>query len=285
MLTTKRALVLAGGGVAGIAWETGLLTGLQDEDPGLSRSILAAATTFVGTSAGSTVAAQLAGGTPLEELFGRQVSPESAELNVEVDMSELMAMMSGAMSAATSPEEIRRMIGKVAVDAKTVPPVVRRAAIDARLPVKDWTSQPLLIPAVEIETGDLRVFDRASGVGLVDAVAASCAVPAVWPPVDIDGRLYMDGGTRSVSNADLAAGAEFVLILVPGPAASPMGPAIADAELAALAPARIHSVFADEASIQAIGINPLDPGTRPAAARAGRDQGRRIAPQISEFWS
>ncbi len=277
--------MLAGGGVAGIAWETGLLTGLQDEDPGLSRSILAAATTFVGTSAGSTVAAQLAGGTPLEELFGRQVSPESAELNVEVDMSELMAMMSGAMSAATSPEEVRRMIGKVAVDAKTVPPVVRRAAIDARLPVKDWTSQPLLIPAVEIETGDLRVFDRASGVGLVDAVAASCAVPAVWPPVDIDGRLYMDGGTRSVSNADLAAGAEFVLILVPGPAASPMGPAIADAELAALAPARIHSVFADEASIQAIGINPLDPGTRPAAARAGRDQGRRIAPQISEFWS
>ena len=277
--------MLAGGGVAGIAWETGLLTGLQDEDPGLSRSILAAATTFVGTSAGSTVAAQLAGGTPLEELFGQQVSSESAELNVEVDMSELMAMMSGAMSAATSPEEIRRMIGKVAVDAKTVPPVVRRAAIDARLPVKDWTSQPLLIPAVEIETGDLRVFDRASGVGLVDAVAASCAVPAVWPPVDIDGRLYMDGGTRSVSNADLAAGAEFVLILVPGPAASPMGPAIADAELAALAPARIHSVFADEASIQAIGINPLDSGTRPAAARAGRDQGRRIASQISEFWS
>ncbi|WP_211368054.1 patatin-like phospholipase family protein [Microbacterium rhizomatis] len=282
---TKRALVLAGGGVAGIAWETGVLTGLQDEQPGLIESILSATTTFIGTSAGSTVAAQLAGGTPLPELFDRQVSPESAELSVDFDMPKLVALLTGAMDGASSPEEVRRRIGRIAADTDTVAPAARRAAIDARLPVKEWTAQPLLIPAVELETGALRVFDRDSSVGLVDAVAASCAVPGVWPPVDIDGTSYIDGGTRTSANADLAAGADTVLIIVPSAAITAMGPAISDAELAALAPGRVHTIFADDASIEAIGINPLDPATRPAAARAGRDQGRSIASEIAAFWN
>lgn len=284
MLTTNRALVLAGGGVAGIAWETGVLAGLQDEEPALIERIVSAATTFIGTSAGSTVAAQLAGGTSLQELFDLQVSPDSAELNVDFDMQRMMAIMGGAIAGASSPEEIRRRIGRAAVEAETVSPAARRAAIDARLPVKEWTAQPLLIAAVEVATGDLRVFDRTSGVSLVDAVAASCAVPGVWPPVDIDGTLYIDGGTRTVANADLAAGAEAVLILVPGAATSAMGPAIGDTELEALAPAKVHTVFADDASIDAIGVAPLDPATRPGAARAGRDQGRRIAAQVRDFW-
>lgn len=279
------ALVLAGGGVAGIAWETGVLSGLQDVEPALVDDILAATTTFVGTSAGSTVAAQLAGGTPLSELFDRQVSSETAELNPHVDLNELMAVFAGAMGESASPEETRRRIGAIALAAQTVPPEARLAAIDARLPVKEWGTHPLLIPAIDTATGDLRIFDRTSGVTLVDAVAASCAVPGVWPPVEIEGKLYMDGGMRTVANADLAAGAERVLILVPGPEQSPMGPALTPAELAALEPARIHSIFADDASLAAIGVNPLDPSTRPAAARAGREVGRRVAPQVAEFWS
>lgn len=54
----KRALVLAGGGVAGIAWELGVLRGIQDTDPDL-QSRLTAADIVVGTSAGSAVAAQI----------------------------------------------------------------------------------------------------------------------------------------------------------------------------------------------------------------------------------
>jgi len=95
----------------------------------------------------------------------------------------------------------------------------------------------------------------------------------------------MDGGTRTGANADLAAGAGKVLILVPGPEESPMGAALPAAELAALEPARIHAIFADDASLAAIGVNPLDPSTRPAAARAGREVGRRAAAQVAEFWS
>lgn len=281
---TSGALVLAGGGVAGIAWETGVLLGLQDAEPAFADSLLSAETTFIGTSAGSTVAAQLAGGTSLSELFERQIAEETAEIDPEVDMQKLLAIFGGAMTDVSSPEEERRRIGAVALAARTVPPEARLAAVDARLPVKTWGAHPLLIPAVDTATGDLRVFDRASGVSLVDAVAASCAVPGVWPPVEIDGTLYMDGGTRTAANADLAAGAERVLILVPGPEESPMGAALPAAELAALEPARVHALFADDASLEAIGVSPLDPSTRPASARAGRELGRRVASQLAAFW-
>ncbi|OJX75779.1 MAG: hypothetical protein BGO91_19535 [Leifsonia sp. 71-9] len=281
---TSGALVLAGGGVAGIAWETGVLLGLQDAEPAFADSLLSAETTFIGTSAGSTVAAQLAGGTALSALFERQIAEETAEIDPKVDMQKLLAIFGGAMTDVSSPEEARRRIGAVALAARTVPPEARLAAVDARLPVKAWGAHPLLIPAVDTATGDLRVFDRASGVSLVDAVAASCAVPGVWPPVEIDGTLYMDGGTRTAANADLAAGAERVLILVPGPEESPMGAALPAAELAALEPARVHALFADDASLEAIGVNPLDPSTRPASARAGRELGRRVASQVAAFW-
>ena len=284
MSMTKSALVLAGGGVAGIAWETGVLLGLQDEQPDLMSEILSPETTFVGTSAGSTVAAQLAGGTPLQQLFELQTSPQTAELQVDFDMRELMAMMSEAVAGASSPEELRQRIGAVALTTDTVPAAARRAAIDARLVNKEWTTHPLLIPAIDTATGELRIFDRNSGVNLVDAVAASCAVPGIWPPVEIEGRFYMDGGMRTGANADLAAGAERILILVPGPMQGPMGPALTEAELAALAPGRVHAVFADDASVAAIGINPLDPATRPGAARAGRHLGRRVAAEIATFW-
>lgn len=284
-MSTSGALVLAGGGVAGIAWETGVLLGLQDVEPAMVDEILSAETTFVGTSAGSTVAAQLAGGTPLRELFDRQVSAETAELNPDVDLSDLMQRFAGVMGGSASPEETRRQIGVLALAAETVAPDARLAAVDARLPVKEWGMHPLRIPAIDTATGELRIFDRRSGVALVDAVAASCAVPGVWPPVEIEGKRYMDGGMRSLANADLAAGADRVLILVPGPEESPMGPALQPAELAALEPARIHAIFADDASLAAIGLNPLDPSTRPPAARAGREVGRRAAPQVAKLWS
>jgi NTE family protein len=75
--------------------------------------------------------------------------------------------------------------------------------------VRDWPDRALLITAVdEPRPASFRVFDRAAGVPLVRAVAASCAVPGVWPPVTIDGRRNMDGGIRSAANADLAAGCE-----------------------------------------------------------------------------
>jgi NTE family protein len=281
---TNGALVLAGGGVAGIAWETGVLLGIQDEQAATAASILSAPTALIGTSAGAAVAAQLATGASLEELFAAQLADETAELFVEIDLASFGATMADAMAGATSPEEVRRRLGAMAIDADTPSSEARREVIEARLAVKTWGDRSLRLTAVDAETGELRIFDRNSGVNLVDAVMASCAVPGIWPVVEIDGRRYMDGGMRSGSNADLAAGADPVLIITPSTEQTPMGAAVPPTELDALAPARVHVVYADAASVASFGANPLDPAARRPAALAGREVGRRVASQIAAFW-
>ena len=277
-------MVFAGGGLAGIAWETGVLRGIQQREPAAYERIVDATTTFVGTSAGSAVAAQVAGGTAVDTLFDAQLSDDTAEIAVEIDVTEFMALMASALGGATSPEESRRGLGAMAMNARTVTPAERLAAIDARLPVKAWPAQHLFITAVDAESGELRVFNRDSGVDLVHAVAASCAVPGVWPTVEIEGHNYMDGGMRSIANADLAAGADPILILVPGLADGPSGAVMPQSELDALAPARIHVVYADAESIAAFGSNPLDPAVRRPAALAGFALGQQVAAEVAAFW-
>jgi NTE family protein len=89
---------------------------------------------------------------------------------------------------------------------------------------------------------------------------------------------------RSIANADLAAGCDPVVIIAPMDEAN--GPvAIPETELAALRPARVRVIYADPASLAAFGSNPLDPATRASSARAGRQQGRRIAADLVAFLS
>jgi NTE family protein len=282
---TNGALVLSGGGVAGIAWETAVLLGIQDAQPATAASILSAPTALVGTSAGAAVAAQIAAGTPLEQLFAAQLADETGELFVELDLAAFGAAMAGAMAGASSPDEVRRRLGAMALAADTPSTAARRAVIEARLVVQTWGDRSLRLTAVDAETGELRVFDRNSGVSLVDAVMASCAVPGIWPVVEIDGHRYMDGGMRSGSNADLAAGADPVLIITPSTEQTPMGPAVPTSEFDALAPARVHVIYADAASIASFGTNPLDPASRKPAALAGRALGRSVAGEIAAFWA
>jgi NTE family protein len=281
---TNGALVLAGGGVAGIAWETGVLLGIQDTEPAAAGRLIGGPTALVGTSAGAAVAAQLAGGTSLRELYDAQLADDTAELFVEIDLASFGAMMAGALAQATSPEDARRRMGAIALAAETPSVAARRAVIEARLPIRTWGERSLRLTAVDAETGDLRIFDRESGIDLVDAVMASCAVPGVWPTVEFDGHRYMDGGMRSVSNADIAAGADPVLIITPSTEETPMGPAVPQTELDALAPARVLVVYADATSIGAFGTNPLDPASRKPAAIAGREVGRRVAAEVAAFW-
>jgi NTE family protein len=99
MFDMKNALVLAGGGVAGIAWELGVLRGLQDADPELAARVLAA-DLVVGTSAGSAVAAQITSGVPLGDLYDRQLSAASGELEVDLDMEDLLARFTAATADA-----------------------------------------------------------------------------------------------------------------------------------------------------------------------------------------
>ncbi|PZA21849.1 patatin-like phospholipase family protein [Modestobacter versicolor] len=278
------ALVLAGGGVAGIAWELGVLRGLADADPALADRVLAA-DLVVGTSAGSAVAAQVTSGVPLDELYAAQLRPETAEIEVDVDLPALVASINAAMAGATGPEDAGRRIGALALAAPTTDPAPRLAAIDARLPVKTWPERRLLVAAVDARSGELAVLTRDSGVALVDAVAASCAVPGVWPPVVVDGRPLIDGGTRSMANSDLASGAGRVLVVLPALEGAPaLWGSSLDAELAALAPSAVHVVYADQASIDAFGTNALSPATRAASAQAGRAVGAAHAEAVAALW-
>lgn len=279
----KRALVLAGGGVAGIAWELGVLRGLQDADPDLADRVIAA-DLIVGTSAGSAVAAQITSGTPLADLYDRQLDEASAEIEVELDMEELFARFTAATAGVTSLDEALRAIGALALRTKTVAEEPRLAAVAARLPVPTWPDRAVLVPAVDAETGETVVFTKDSGVALVDAVAASCAVPGVWPPVTIGGRRYIDGGVRSGTNADLAAGSDRVLVIVPSLPDQPDPFHRLDEEIERLKPAAVLVVYADAASAAAFGRNPLSPATRPPAARAGRKVGLSHAAEVAAFW-
>ncbi|GLY40819.1 patatin [Amycolatopsis sp. NBRC 101858] len=271
-----QGLVLGGGGVAGVAWTTGLLTGLAESGQDLTGADL-----LVGTSAGSVVAAQVTSGTPLPELFARQADParQTPEIPAEIDFEKFAADFGGAVTGSTSPAEIRRAVGRLALAAETVPEADRRVVIEARLPVHEWPEQRLVIVAVDAETGEPRRFDRASGVSLVDAVAASCAVPGVWPAVTIGGRRYVDGGVRSAENADYATGCTRVTVVSPLGVDAPLPmekPLLAVLDDLRAAGAEVALITPDEASVAAIGENPLDPATRTPAAEAGRAQGAAL---------
>lgn len=281
----ERALVLAGGGVTGVAWELGVLVGLHDG--GLDAR---AADRIVGTSAGSVVGALVGSGVDFETLFAGQLVPpeQSAERAGAIDTEAMMAAFARLMTAGpVSGDALRARIGQWALGAMAIPEEERRAIIAARLPIQEWPARSeLKIVAVDVETGVPRIFDRDSGVALVDAVAASCAVPGVWPPVSIEGQRYMDGGMRSTTNADLAEGYARILLLCPlglanmGPLGNP-AEEVAELERAGSA---VHVVTPDTASVQAIGPNVLDPAYRAGATRAGRAQGQALADSLRSFW-
>jgi NTE family protein len=280
---TTRALVLGGGGVAGIAWELGILLGIADESPAAAQALLES-DVLLGTSAGSAVAAQLGSGLPLTELFARQVDEASTEIDPGVGIDELSELfLAAASDPAATLTQRRQRIGAVALAAETVAEPVRREVIAHRLPSHGWPQRALRITAIDVDTGELRQFDRCSGVDLIDAVAASCAVPGAWPPVTMADRRYMDGGVGSAINLHLAEDCAEAVVLVPAgeSSPSPFG-AGAATELGEFGGAAL-GVFADDESLAAFGPNPLDPNCRPASARAGRAQGRRVAATVAGF--
>jgi len=275
--------VLGGGGVAGIAWETGILLGIADESPAVARALLDS-DVLLGTSAGSAVGAQIGSDVSLADLFARQVGEKSAEIDPGVGIEVIMDLFLAALSDPdTTLLQKRQRIGAVALTAETVAGPVRRDVIAQRLPSHVWPDRVLRITAIDIATGELVVLDRDSGVDLVDAVAASCAVPGAWPPVTIGDRRYMDGGIGSTINLDVADDCALAVVLVPAgestPSAFGAGPAT---EIAGFGGAA-QGVFADEESLAAYGSNALDPRCRLPSAHAGRAQGRREAAALAGF--
>ncbi|MEU7955385.1 patatin-like phospholipase family protein [Micromonospora chalcea] len=274
-----RALVLGGGGVTGVAWELGLLAGLAGHGLRLDEAEL-----VVGTSAGSVVGAQVRSGTPVTQLYEAQLRPPREEVPARLGTGVLLRW-AWAGGRGRDAARARARIGAMALSARTPSEQSRRAVIAARLPSSDWPAARLLVTAVDAASGEFVVFDADSGVPLVDAVGASCAVPGVWPPVTIGDRRFVDGGVRSPVNADLAAGCERVVVLAPTRAAvGPMPRLSAQVTALRAAGARVAVVSPDRAARTAIGRNVLDPARRAASARAGFAQADTVADEVAGVW-
>jgi NTE family protein len=282
MSDQRTALVLGGGGITGIAWEIGLLAGLAEAGTDLSGADL-----VVGTSAGSVVGARLATGEQLDAMYARQLEPATGERAFRLNRATLAQFGWAMLRSRGRDVEFRRRIGALALAAEkaglTPSEQERLDVFGAILSGKDWPERDLTITAVDAETGEFTPFDKTSGVPLLCAVAASCAVPGVYPPVTIDGRRYVDGGMRSAANADLAQGYDRLVVLAPIPRG--FGPmASVDAQVTGMV-SRVAVVSPDQDSRTAIGRNVLDPAARAPSARAGRAQAARVAERIAEVWT
>lgn len=279
-----RAIVLGGGGVAGIAWELGVLSALED-----AGADLGAADLVVGTSAGSVVGTFVRAGG-VRGAYEQQIAPlpTSYEEPGVIDGEAIQQQIGQVLAGATSEQDGRARLGQAAQQVTTGQSDDERAAtFSETLPATSWPDRPLAITTVDATDGTFRVLTAADGVPLPRAVAASCSVPFVWSPVGIAGRPYIDGGMRSATNADVAAGYERVLVIACGPEApSPLGPWL-DQSVEALRAggSSVEVVIADSASTRAFGANSLSLSTQRPSAEAGRAQASAIADRIAEFWA
>jgi NTE family protein len=289
----ERALVLGGGGSTGNAWLIGVIAGLFDAGLDVTEADL-----IIGTSAGSTTAAQITSAAPTELLAAILAAAPQQRTGPVTDgrrgaigpVTDHMARTGAIIAAAEDAADMRRRMGAGALELDAASDgsghVRWRATVAARLPSQCWPEQAVHVTVVDAHTGEPVVFDRHSGVDLVDAVAASTAG---GPPHSIGGHLYIDGGYRSVENADLAAGYARVLVL------SPLGgrsrhPREWGTHLAAQVDelraggSRVETIVPDSQSEHMFGANAMTLSLRPPAARAGYDQGRALAEPLGHFW-
>lgn len=293
----ERALVLHGGGSAGNAWEIGVVAGLFDAGLDVTKADL-----IIGTSAGSTAAAQITSASPTELLAAilsaapRQrtapVGPDGGGVPIGPTANH-MEITARIIAAAEDAADMRRRMGAAALEMDAAPDgsgqTRWRATVAARLPSQRWPERAMLITAVDAHTGEPVVFDRHSGVDVVDAVAASTSNGFGVPPYRIGDRRYIDGGYRRNENADLASGYARVLVLSPfgGRSRHPLEWGMhlaAQVDELRAGGSRVETIFPDSDSLTAFGVNMMDLSTRPPAARAGYVQGRGLAAHLNRFW-
>ncbi|MFE5003102.1 patatin-like phospholipase family protein [Streptomyces sp. NPDC056696] len=274
------ALVLGGGGPVGGAWMTGVLAALADAGIDLQ-----SADVVIGTSAGAIYGARMACGESARELYERQLA-RADRIDLPVTTAQTLRFLWAALGSRDSQRSVRRL-GRAALAARTAPESDVRRTLATLL--RDATAWPadtdLRITAIDAHTGSLEAFDAAGQVTLAEAVAASCAVPIVWPPASAAGRRWIDGGSRATANIQLARGYRRVLAIAPLTSAPGPHPSAQQqaAELAA-AGADILLVSPDRTARRAMGRDMAADAPRPGAARAGHAQATALADAVSRLW-
>lgn len=282
----SRALVLGGGGPVGIAWEAGLVVGLAGHGVELGE-----ADAIIGTSAGSNVGAQLALGHDLHEAVQRRDEADlrssgggSSGASMDDRLAELMETMAPLAAWDGPPEEARAKLGQFALE-QDVGPEDRFIELFSALAGAGWPAS-FSCTAVNAMTGEFVVWDHNSGVDLQRAVASSCCVPGIFPPITIGDARYIDGGMRSPLNADLATGHDRVLVVSCMKSDLP-GLGIAE-EIDALeqGASSVELVEPDDAfvEISGSGMFLMDASRMPAAFDAGRALADVEAERLTSLW-
>jgi len=283
----KRALVLGAGGAVGLAWECGVIGGLYDGGVDVRDADL-----IIGTSAGAVAGAHLASGVDPGDVEARHRDAVARTRSGHPARRDVKAMQAVFGLWATFDEmtlDRQRQIAALALTADTGPEDAWVRGFEFG---EGWPARPLLVTAVSCETGALRVFDRDAGVPLRRAVAASCAVPGIFPPVMIGGERYTDGVVRSGTSADLAQMIDpdmALIVSVFGTSRPGINRTSAHAlarEMAALEAAgtSVRLVRFDEAAQAAIGENMMDVAARLPALEAGHAHGAAVAATIGAWW-
>ena len=284
-----RALVLGGGGAVGVGWQVGILRGLQDAGVDFT-----GAEEILGTSAGALVGALVSGGRDVTNALtalgtlAKSIDPDALAAGNDAFLS---ARSRASLDA--EPGQWVREIGRTALSADTI-------AQDSYLGLFEilegiaWPAG-FRCTAIDAETGELVVFGPESGVPLRDAVASSCALPALFPPVTINGRPYMDGGIISDLNATSVASTDVVVVLSCHSLESPDAEdhdasitslATADAELAQLRETtRLIAVGPDFGEMNITADQMMDPNVAAQAVRVGQLQAGREAAAILATWN
>jgi NTE family protein len=263
----------------------GVIAGLFDAGLDVTEADL-----IIGTSAGSTVGAQITSATQPTELLAN-ILAEVAQPRTGPAGSDRgrvpnrpaanhMEIKSRIIGAAEDAVDMRRRMGVAALEMDAASDGSRqtqwRTIVAAQLPSQHWPQRKVLITAVDAHTGEPVVFDRRGGVDLADAVAASCANGFGVPPYTIGDSRYIDGGYRADVNADLATGYARVLVLSPfgGKTRKPLEWGLhlaAQADELRARGSKVETIFPDSNSRSAFGVDVMDPSTCPPAARAGYD--------------
>jgi NTE family protein len=200
-------LVLGAGGVTGDAFHRGVLHALLDAGWDARH-----ADVIVGTSAGAMVGAHLRRPGSPPSSRDRDGSVHGARLGRAPDLSPLLAL-------ARRPWRLRAGVLSTALLPTGRHSTEFIAGGVRHYYGRSWAQDPLYICAVRRRDGRRVVFGRdgAPSCDLAHAVAASCAIPGFFHPVEIDGEVYVDGGVHSPTNADVLRSWELDVLLVSSP--------------------------------------------------------------------
>ena len=284
----ERALVLGGGGPAGIAWEVGLVAGLALAGVDVGRADL-----VLGTSAGSFLGAQIVTGIDPQVLAQMHVatSQELARRGHAPQAKEPLALyefMRRMPQDSEPPRSLLMEMGQLALSSETIAEAEFVSRFNGMFgPTPTWSPR-YGCTAVRARDGEFKIWTLADHVDLQRAVAASCAVPGVFPPVTLNGEAWMDGGARSWTNADCAAGHRKVIVAaVVLPINRKLHLPVLERERKAIEAAGGEAVFLmpDDESLAAMGGELMGAPRGAEITAAGTAQGQREGAALKAFWS